>query len=142
MIHFFVIWIIDQDMRFTCTMHLATVIISTFDILEGDARYRRLIGKPRRGFEGLLIGLLLIQHEPSFLPDSQYEIADRSQYRCQLPITIICVYAYTIYISGSSTQYWYLCIIYGRTTFVLLIFPLYTLYLKNEGFTKKLNWQK
>lgn len=45
-------------------LHLATVIISTFDILEGDACYRRLIGKPRRGFEGLLIGLLLIQHVP------------------------------------------------------------------------------
>lgn len=43
-------------------------------------RYRRLIGKPRRGFERLLIGLLLIQHVPRELSPklSMWEIANCS----------------------------------------------------------------
>lgn len=127
-------------------MHLATVIISTFDILEGDARYRRLIGKPRRGFEGLLIGLLLIQHVPrvssrTLNMRSRIVVSIAGSTRLQL---YVCMHIQYILVAQAHNIGTYILIICANSIYsiVLLIFLLYALYLKNEGFTKKLNWQK
>lgn len=109
-------------------LHLATVIISTFDILEGVACYRRLIGKPRRGFEGLLIGLLLIQHVPRV---SSQTLNMRSRIVVSIAVSTrlrlyVCIYMYIQYILVS--QVLYTCVylyMYNLFLFYILFYIIY-----------------
>jgi len=52
MTHFFIIFRINKDsFRFVSRLIIGSKM---FDILEENVRYRRLIGRPRQGFRGVI----------------------------------------------------------------------------------------